>query len=80
MADPTATGTVVVETFEGGALRIHTEGPGVRPQDLMLAAAFLTRTANQMLDADALARAQTDDPKGLEIVRAMPDALRNGGH
>lgn len=77
MADREIIGTVTVRITADHGLEIRSDG-AVAPQELFMAAAFLTRTANQMLDAVAMSRAMSNDPKGLEVVRAMPDNLRAG--
>lgn len=71
---PEPVGTVTIRVMADGALSIASEGAS--PNALFLAAAYLTRTANQMLDAEAYRAAQTDDKSGIAVVRAMPDALR----
>lgn len=71
---PEPVGTITITVMPDGALSISSEG--VTPNAMLLAAAYLTRTANQMLDAQAYMDAQKADPKGLAVVRAMPEALR----
>lgn len=79
--DTTATpalGSITVAVMDGPhgrGLAIKSEGD-IQPTDLFLAAAHLTRVANQLLDAATFNAAQSDDPKGIAVVRAMPDALR----
>lgn len=48
----------------------------VNTADLFIAAGYLTRTANQLADAATMRAAERDDKAGLQVVRAMPDALR----
>jgi hypothetical protein len=60
---------------QGRGLAISSDGD-VQPTDLFLAAAHLTRVANQLLDAATFRAAQSTDAKGIEVVRAMPDALQ----
>ena len=73
--EPEIIGSLVVEITTEHSLRIHSEG-NVSPQDLLMASAFITRTANQLLDAAAYQAAQATDPKGIEVVQAIPDALK----
>lgn len=67
-------GHIVIDVRSDGALTIKSDR--VTPTSMLLAAAYLTRTANQMLDSQAFLDAQRNDKRGIETVRAMPDALR----
>lgn len=67
-------GAIHIEFHESG-LRIESEG-NLRPEELGTAAFYLTRTANQLLDAAAFRQAESTDDKGIAIVRALPDNLR----
>jgi len=66
-------GQIIIE-FHPGGQRIASEGD-VRPEELAIAAFYLTRTANQLLDAAAFQAAERNDASGIAVVRAMPDAL-----
>lgn len=75
---PKALGTITVDIIdgpEGRGIALSNTGT-IEPTDLFLAAAHLTRIANQFLDAATMRAAESSDPKGIAVVRAMPDALR----
>lgn len=73
--DSDTKGRLTIDVLTDGGLRIRNDGM-TTPNDLILAAHYLIRTADQMLDMQAMAGA---DHKTIERVAALPDALRNGG-
>lgn len=58
-----------------GRLHIVTEGAGLTPDQIILAAFYLQRTAMQLLDNQSVMDAE---PRGIVRAAAIPDALRNG--
>lgn len=65
-------GTIAVTVSEDHTLTIKSDGE-IAPQDLIMSAFYLQRTANMMLDAAAYQAAKRTDPDGIAIARAMPD-------
>lgn len=74
-SEPKIVGTLTIDVTDTHGLNIRSVGE-VIPQDIFVACAFLTRTANQLLDAAAYQAAQATDPNGIAVVQAIPDALK----
>lgn len=70
--DATENASVTVEWDDKG-LHIRTGGAGLTPDQLILASHYLRRTADQLLDTQAMQAL----PQGIERVASIPDNLRS---
>lgn len=69
--------SVTVEWDDKG-LHISTAGPGLTPDQLILAAHYLRRTADQLLDGEAMRRA-TAEQAGIIPFASVPADLKPKG-